>query len=134
MKEISLVLIKPDAVIDKKEKEIISFLEAKDMTILHIESFLCDIEMLKKLYPHVIMEKSISTMLANFRKGKAIIVVFEGTNALSVGLESKKIFREKYYYGYYGCTIHASDNKKEFERELNVLLPSFLIKIRGSNI
>lgn len=134
MKEISLVLIKPDAIIDKREREIIGFLEARGMTILNTVSLWCDSRILKKLYPHVTLEESILTMLTNFCRGKAMIVIFEGDNALSIGLESKKIFREKYYYGYYGCTIHASDSKKEFERELNVLLPDFLIKIRGLNI
>lgn len=123
-----MVLIKPDAVIDKKEKEIIDFLVAKDMEILHTEYLFCDPIILKNLYPHVILEKSLSTMLTNFQKGSAVVVVFEGINALTIGLESKKIFREKYYYGYYGCTIHASDNEEEFYRELNVLLPNFFIK------
>jgi len=28
---------------------------------------------------------------------------------------------------------HASDNEKEFERELNILLPNFAVKIKGSS-
>ena len=131
MKEKSLVLIKPDAVIDKKDKEIIDFLIEKDMVVMHARSIQCDHKKLKTLYPHVILEESIATMLENFSKGNAIIVVFEGMNAISVGLETKKVFREKYYYGYYGCTIHASDNEKEFKREISVLLPDFLTKKQG---
>lgn len=126
MKEISLILIKPDAIIDKRDKEIIDFLKEKGMRILHTEFLWCDSIILKKLYPHVTLKESISSMLANFHKGNALVVIFEGINALCVGLESKKIFREKYYYGYYGCTIHASDNDKEFEKEVDVLLPNFL--------
>ena len=131
MKEKSLVLIKPDAVIDKKDKEITDFLRAKDIVVMHTVSIQCDQRKLKTLYPHVILEESISTMLENFSKGDAIVVVFEGVNAISVGLETKRAFREKYYYGYYGCTIHASDNEKEFKREISILLPDFLTKKQG---
>ena len=128
MKEISLILIKPDAVIDKKDKEIIDFIIAKNIKVLRIESIRCDQKKLKMLYPHVILKESVSTMLENFSKGNAVVVVFEGRNAILTGIETKKKFREKYYYGYYGCTIHASDNEKEFERELSILLPDFVKK------
>jgi len=133
LKEISLVLIKPDAVLDKREKEIIGFLETSRMKILHLKYIWCNTTTLKNIYPHVILKESISTMMTNFCKGSAMVAVFEGDNALAVGLETKRIFRTKYYYGYYGCTIHASDNEKEFERELKILLPNFLIETRGSS-
>lgn len=70
--------------IDKKDKEIIDFLVAKDMVVIHIAPIQCDQKKLKSLYPHVILEESISTMLKNFIKGNAIAVVFEGVNAISV--------------------------------------------------
>ena len=133
MKELSLVLIKPDTVLDKREDEIIDFLKTSEMKVLHTEYILCNPIILKNFYPHVILEESISTILVNFSKGKAVIVVFEGVGALSFGLEIKRIFRNKYNYGYYGCTLHASDNEKEFERELKILLPNFSIKQKGSN-
>ena len=96
MKEISLILIKPDAVIDKKDKEIIDFIIAKNIKVLRIESIRCDQKKLKMLYPHVILKESVSTMLENFSKGNAIVVVFEGRNAILTGIETKKKFREKY--------------------------------------
>jgi len=133
LKEISLVLIKPDAVLDKREDEIIGFLEISRMKILYLKYLWCNTTTLKNLYPHVILKESISTMITNFRKGSAVVAVFEGDNALAVGLETKRIFRAKYYYGYYGCTIHASDNEKEFERELKILLPNFSTKSKGSS-
>ena len=96
MKEISLILINPDAVIDKKDKEIIDFMIAKNIKVLRIESIQCDQKKLKMLYPHVILKESISSMLENFSKGNAIVVVFKGENAILTGIETKKKFREKY--------------------------------------
>lgn len=120
----SLVLVKPDAVIDRKEKEIITFIKEKGMEIVLTERIDCCPDRLKLLYPHVILPNSISTMLENFKKGPAVLIIFEGEKAVEIGVCAKNIFRKKYNYGYYGCTIHASDNEKEFERELNILLPN----------
>ena len=122
MKERSLVLIKPDAVIDGRGEEIITFIKEKGAKVVLTKMIECSPNRLKLLYPHVTLSDSISTMLENFKNGPAILVIFEGLNATIIGIEAKRFFRERYYYGYYGSTIHASDNQKEFEREFNILL------------
>lgn len=126
MKEISLVLIKPDAVIDGRDEEIITFIKKRGAKIVLTEKIECGPEKLKLLYPHVILPDSISTMLENFKKGRAMLVIFEGEKAIEIGICAKNIFRKKYDYGYYGCTIHASDNEIEFKRESNILIEKAL--------
>lgn len=127
LKERSLVLVKPDAVVDGREKEIITFIKEKGMEIVLTERIECNSDKLKLLYPHVVLPNSISTMLENFKKGPAVLIIFEGEMAVEIGVYAKNIFRKKYNYGYYGCTIHASDDEKEFERELSILLQNLNI-------
>jgi len=56
-----------------------------------------------------------------YTKSFAILIIFEGKDAIAVGQKVKYFFRKKYNYGYYGSTIHAADNTEEYTREVNLL-------------
>lgn len=121
MKEKSLIVIKPDAVIDRREEEIKSFLISKDMIIVQEKNIWFTPETLKTLYLCYIPETSFEKMVELYKKSFAILIIFEGEEAIAIGRESKKFFRAKYNYGYYGSTIHAADNAEEYAREANLL-------------
>lgn len=121
MIEQSLVLVKPDAVIDNHTDEIRRFLQEKGMILVIEASIRLDRRRLREFYPCVISLESFEKMVVTFAKCDSIVLTFRGENAIRVGREAKKYFREKYDYGYYGSTIHASDDREGFERELSLL-------------
>lgn len=122
MKEFSLVLVKPDAVIDGKSEEIKNFLRSQGMSIVVERRIWFTPEMLVQLYGKAIPEKSFEKMVGLFGRSFSVLLLFEGENAIEVGKATKRLFRERYDYGYYGCTIHACDGIDEYNRESKILL------------
>lgn len=121
MKERSLVVIKPDAVLDRRNEKIKNFLISKGVTIIQEKNLWFTQETLKVFYLCPIPEASFEKMVKLYTKSFAILIVFEGEDAIAVGQEAKNLFRRKYNYGYYGSTIHAADNAEEYTREINLL-------------
>lgn len=121
MKERSLVLIKPDAVLDKKSGEIKNFLISKGVAIIQEKNLWFTAETLNAFYLCPIPKASFEKMVELYAKSFAILIVFEGKDAIVVGQEAKNFFRRKYDYGYYGSAIHAADNAEEYAREVNLL-------------
>jgi nucleoside diphosphate kinase len=121
LKERSLVVIKPDAVLDEKKDEIKSFLISKGVAIIQEKNLWFMPEILKAFYLCPIPKASFEKMVELYAKSFAILIVFEGEDAIAVGQEAKNFFRRKYNYGYYGSTIHAADNAEEYTREVNLL-------------
>ncbi len=121
MKERSLVVIKPDAVLDKRGDEIKNFLISKGVAIIQEKNLWFMAEILNAFYLCPIPKVSFEKMVELYAKSFAILIVFEGEGAIAVGQETKNFFRGKYNYGYYGSTIHAADNAEEYAREVNLL-------------
>lgn len=121
MKERSLVVIKPDAILDKREDEIKSFLISKGVAIIKEKNLWFTTETLKAFYLCPIPKASFEKMVKLYTESFAILIVFEGEGAIAVGQEAKNFFRRKYDYGYYGSTIHAADNSEEYTKEVNLL-------------
>jgi len=121
LKERSLVLVKPDAVLDKKSNEIKNFLISKGVAIIQEKKLWFTVEILKDFYLCSIPKVSFEKMVELYTKSFAVLIVFEGEDAIAVGHEAKKFFRRKYDYGYYGSTIHAADNAEEYIREITLL-------------
>ncbi len=121
MKERSLVVIKPDAVLDKRDDEIKSFLISKGVAIIQEKNLWFTAEILNAFYLCPIPKASFEKMVELYTKSFAILIVFEGEGAIAVGQEAKNFFRRKYNYGYYGSTIHAADNAEEYAREIILL-------------
>ncbi len=121
MKERSLVLIKPDAVLNKKSDEIKNFLISKGVAIIQEKNLWFTAEILNAFYFCPIPKASFEKMVELYTKSFAILIVFEGEDAIAVGQEVKNFFRRKYDYGYYGSTIHAADNTEEYTREIALL-------------
>jgi nucleoside diphosphate kinase len=119
-----LVMVKPDAVMDGRGQEIRSFLISCGMSITGERMAWLTPEMLKALYQCHIDEEPFRKMVKLYEESFAVVIVFEGENAIDVGQKAKKLFREKYNYGYYGSTIHAADNAEEVVRETILLLES----------
>lgn len=122
MKERSIVIIKPDAVIDRKNAEIKEFLVSKSMNIIQEKKVWLTAETLKSFYQCPIPKDSFDKMVKLYTKNFAILILFEGESAIAVGQEAKNLFRKKYNYGYYGSTIHAADSAEEYEREIEILV------------
>lgn len=114
-------MIKPDAVLDKRMDEIKSFLISKGVTIIQEKNLWFMPETLKAFYLCPIPKASFEKMVELYAKSFAILIIFEGENAISVGQEAKNFFRGKYNYGYCGSTIHAADNIEEYTREIGLL-------------
>lgn len=121
MEERSLVVIKPDAVLDKRDTEIKNFLISKGVTIIQEKNLWFTAEMLNAFYLYSIPKASFEKMVELYAKSFAILIVFEGEGAIAVGQETKNFFRRKYNYDYYGSTIHAADNAEEYAREVDLL-------------
>lgn len=121
MKERSLVVIKPDAILDKRDDEIKNFLISKGVAIVQEKNLWFTAETLNAFYLCPIPRASFEKMVELYTKSFAILIVFEGEDAIAVGQETKNYFRSKYNYGYYGSTIHAADNAEEYAREINLL-------------
>lgn len=121
MKERSLVIIKPDAVLDRRNDEIKNFLICRSTTIIQEKNLWFAPETLKAFYLCPIPQDSFEKMVELYTKSFAILIVFEGEGAIAIGQEAKNFFRKKYNYGYYGSTIHAADNAEEYTREINFL-------------
>ncbi len=121
MRERSLVLIKPDAVLDKRGDEIKNFLISKGVAIIQEKNLWFTAEILNAFYLCSIPKASFEKMVELYAKSFAILIVFEGEDAITVGQEAKNFFRRRYNYGYYGSTIHAADNTEEYAREINLL-------------
>lgn len=121
MKERSLVLVKPDAVIDEKDVEIKTFLILSDMKITREKKIKLTTETLKVFYRHINNKERFNKIIKLFSRGFAVLIVFEGENAITVGQMAKDFFRKKYNYGYYGCTLHSPDSTEEYEGEIKCL-------------
>lgn len=119
--EETLVLIKPDAVIGGNSEEIKDFLISKNMDIIKEQAVWFKESVLRSFYEHVELRNFIE-ILKLFSRNFAVVLILRGENALSVAKEAKSFFRKKYDYGYYGCTIHSPDSKKEYKKELSCLL------------
>lgn len=72
-----------------------------------------------------ISASSFEKMVALYSKCFAILLIIKGEDCIKIGCETKKMFRERYNYGYRGSTIHASDNKEEYNRELLCVIDKF---------
>lgn len=121
MKERSLVVIKPDAVLDKRSGEIKNFLISKGVAIIQEKNLWFTAEILSAFYLCSIPKASFEKMVELYAKSFATLIVLEGERAIAIGQEAKNFFREKYNYGYYGSTIHVADNAEEYAREVNFL-------------
>jgi len=121
MKERSLVMVKPDAVINKRDGEIKTFLISKGVSIIQEKHLWLTAEKLKAFYLCPISKNSFEKMVKLYTKNFAILIVFQGDNAIAIGRAAKSFFRKKYNYGYYGSTIHAADNAEEYAREISFL-------------
>lgn len=120
--EQSLVIAKPDAVRDGRAEEIRAYLEERGMSVIDSDELLLSADGLRALYANVqISDESFSLMVSLYAMSPAALLHFVGEGAVAVGREAKAFFREKYNYGYYGSTIHASDSEEECLRELDVL-------------
>lgn len=117
-----LVMVKPDAVMDKRDQEIKNFLINSGMSIVKEKNVWLSPAMLKVLYNCHIDDSSFKKMTDLYACSFAIVILFEGECAVSVGQKAKRIFREKYNYGYYGSTIHVADSAEESIKEAFLLM------------
>jgi nucleoside diphosphate kinase len=109
------------AVLDKKSDEIKNFLISKGVAIIQEKNLWFTAEILNAFYLCPIPKASFEKMVELYTKSFAILIVFEGENAIAVGQKVKNFFRRKYDYGYYGSTIHAADNTEEYTKEIALL-------------
>jgi nucleoside-diphosphate kinase len=143
--EYTLCIIKPDAVSDGKDQEILQMLQANDLNIAQaninginsplIKKCVISNEDAKKLY-YTHAEKPFYQQLVSFiTSGEAVIVVLHGQNAIA---RYRKIMgatnpasaefgtiRHKYAKSIDYNAVHGSDSQKNAETEIKIFFPEY---------
>jgi len=127
-KERTILIIKPDAVKNKKIGEIITIIENK-FEIIKIKKKKISLEKAKKFYKEHEKKTFFNNLINFLSSSDSVIILLEGINVIELtrniignnnpSLSSPETIRNKYGKNIEENAVHASDSKISAIREIN---------------
>ena len=131
MTEQTLIIIKPDAVKRNLVGEILSRFEKKEFCISKLKMLNFTAEMAEQFYAAHNSKPFFSELVSFITSGKVVVAIIECDNAISLTREiigktnpkeaSPGTIRGDYGIGILENSIHASDSKESFDKEVNII-------------
>ena len=131
MSEQTLIIVKPDAVKRNLVEEILSRFEKKGFTISKQKTLNFTIEMAKQFYSAHSSKPFFDELVSFITSGKVTAAIIEGDNAINmtreiIGKTNPKEASPGTIRGDFGISItensiHASDSRESFDKEVNVV-------------
>ena len=129
--EQTLIIIKPDAVKRNLAKEILSRFEKKEFSISKLKTFNFTVEMAEQFYSVHSSKPFFDELVSFITSGKVTAAIIEGDNAINmtreiIGKTNPKEASPGTIRGDFGISItensiHASDSRESFDKEVNVV-------------
>ncbi len=131
MTEQTLIIVKPDAVKRNLIGEILSRFEKKEFFISKLKMLNFTAEMAKQFYAVHNSKPFFSELVSFITSGKVVAAIIEGDNIINVTREiigktnpkeaNSGTIRGDYGIGILENSIHASDSKESFDKEVNII-------------
>jgi len=129
--ELTLIIVKPDAVKRNLAEEILSRFKKKGFRILKLKTFNFTVEMAEQIYSVHSSKPFFGELVSFITSGKVAAAIIEGDNVISITREiigktnpkdaSTGTIRGDFGIGILENSIHASDSKESFDKEVNVI-------------
>ena len=129
--EQTLIIIKPDAVKRNLAEEILSRFEKKKFSISKLKTFNFTVEMAEQFYSAHSSKPFFDELVSFITSGKVTAAIIEGDNAINmtreiIGKTNPKEASPGTIRGDFGISItensiHASDSRESFDKEVNVV-------------
>ncbi len=129
--EQTLIIIKPDAVKRNLAEEILSRFEKKEFSISKLKTFNFTVEMAEQFYSVHSSKPFFDELVSFITSGKVTAAIIEGDNAINmtreiIGKTNPKEASPGTIRGDFGISItensiHASDSRESFDKEVNVV-------------
>ena len=131
MAEQTLIIVKPDAVKRNLVGEILSRFEKKGFIISKLKMLNFTVEMAEQFYAAHNSKPFFGELVSFITSGKVVVAIIEGDNVIKITREiigktnpkeaSPSTIRGDFGIGILENSIHASDSKESFDKEVNVI-------------
>ena len=131
MAEQTLIIVKPDAVKRNLAEEILSRFKKKGFSISKLKTFNFTVEMAKQFYSVHSSKPFFGELVSFITSGTVTAAIIEGDNVINVTREiigktnpkeaSPGTIRGDFGTGILENSIHASDSRESFDKEVNVV-------------
>ena len=131
MAEQTLIIIKPDAIKRDLVGEILSRFEKKGFSISKLKTFNFTVEMAEQFYSAHSSKSFFDELVSFITSGKVTAAIIEGENVINMTREiigktnpkeaSSGTIRGDFGNGILENSIHASDSRESFDKEVNVV-------------
>ena len=129
--EQTLIIIKPDAVKRNLVEEVLSRFKKKGFSISKLKTFNFTVEMAEQFYSAHSSKPFFDELVSFITSGKVTAAIIEGDNAINmtreiIGKTNPKEASPGTIRGDFGISItensiHASDSRESFDKEVNVV-------------
>ena len=129
--EQTLIIIKPDAVKRDLVGEILSRFEKRDFSISKLKMFNFTTEIAEQFYSVHSSKPFFGELVSFITSGRVVAAIIEGDNVINVTREiigktnpkeaSPGTIRGDFGTGILENSIHASDSRESFDKEVNVV-------------
>ena len=131
MAEQTLIIVKPDAVKRNLVEEILSRFKKKGFSISKLKTFNFTVEMAEQFYSVHGSKPFFGELVSFITSGTVVAAIIEGDNVINVTREiigktnpkeaSQGTIRGDFGTGILENSIHASDSRESFDKEVNVV-------------
>ena len=129
--EQTLIIVKPDAVKRNLAEEILSRFKKKGFSISKLKTFNFTVEMAEQFYSVHRSKPFFGELVSFITSGTVVAAIIEGDNVINVTREiigktnpkeaSPGTIRGDFGTGILENSIHASDSRESFDKEVNVV-------------
>jgi len=129
--EQTLIIVKPDAVKRNLAEEILSRFKKKGFRISKLKTFNFTVEMAEQFYSVHRSKPFFGELVSFITSGTVVAAIMEGDNVINVTREiigktnpkeaSQGTIRGDFGTGILENSIHASDSRESFDKEVNVV-------------
>ena len=131
MAEQTLIIVKPDAVKRNLVEEILSRFKKKGFSVSKLKTFNFTVEMAEQFYSAHNSKPFFGELVSFITSGTVTAAIIEGDNVINVTREiigktnpkeaSPGTIRSDFGTGILENSIHASDSRESFDKEVNVI-------------
>ena len=131
MAEQTLIIVKPDAVKRNLAEEILSRFKKKGFNVSKLKTFNFTVEMAEQFYSVHNSKPFFGELVSFITSGTVTAAIIEGDNVINVTREiigktnpkeaSPGTIRSDFGIGILENSIHASDSRESFDKEVNVI-------------
>ena len=131
MTEQTLIVVKPDAVKRNLVEEILSRFKKEGFSISKLKTFSFTVEMAEQFYSPHSSKPFFGELVSFITSGTVVAAIMEGDNVINVTREiigktnpkeaSQGTIRGDFGTGILENSIHASDSRESFDKEVNVV-------------